>query len=180
LTIDLQAANIVKAFQFFWEWIFEEYGICSKLDRLQGHPAECFGKSVHALGPFDHVPQIRRQHLVVHTLGTLELLPWGHLRARSHFMRKRYRELTLIGGLFVVLATRKFMAMSSQFMCSSTQSLTFAGIAVVYRKLQYLCKNAAPVNTIDISLVHSDSYFQLVVTLSHLWVLEGNPANLLL
>ena len=36
-------------------------------------------------------------------------------------------------------------------------------------------KNAAPVSTIDISLVHSDSYFHDRVTLSHMWVLEGNP-----
>ena len=41
--------------------------------------------------------------------------------------------LTFIGALPVMLATRKFMAISSQFMCASTQFLMSPGILYVYK-----------------------------------------------
>ena len=41
--------------------------------------------------------------------------------------------LTFMGALPVMLATRKFMAISSQFMCASTQFLMSPGILYVYK-----------------------------------------------
>lgn len=57
-TTCLQAAYIIKAFEFLREGIFEEHRIGPKLDRFQRHSTERLCKSIDALRPFDHVPQI--------------------------------------------------------------------------------------------------------------------------
>lgn len=76
---NLQAAYIIKAFQFLWEGILKEYRISSKLHRLQGHSAKCLHESIYTLRSFNHVAQIGRQHFIIHTFRTFKFLSWCHL-----------------------------------------------------------------------------------------------------
>lgn len=75
----LEAANIVEAFEFFGEIVFEQNRISSKFDRFQWHRSIYSRESIDALGPFNHMIDIGRQHFRICAFGTLELLAWNDL-----------------------------------------------------------------------------------------------------
>lgn len=149
----LEASDIVEPLQLFWKDVFKKNRIGSKFDRLQRHRAINFGKFVYTLSPFHHVSQVSGKHFRIRTFWTAKLFLWRHLYYKKKKKKKKKCRVnwkfsalwciwnnmylhffpTFMGAFPVIFVTKKFMAISSQFMCSSTHSLMSPGIAVVYK-----------------------------------------------